>query len=73
MTASAVPATIRLRLLSSVSFKSGLIINSSPILPILTAPTGPRKGIEEIVSVADAPIIPKISEIFSSRKKGQRG
>ena len=45
---------------------SGFITKEPAILPILTAPTGPLKGISEMVKAADMLMIPRISAIFSS-------
>ncbi len=48
--ASAVPATTRSSSDSSVSCRVGLMMNSSPISPMRTAPTGPSNGSSEIIS-----------------------
>ena len=60
--ASAVPATIRSSSDSSVSWRVGLMMNSSPISPMRTAPTGPSKGSSEIISAADAPLSARMSD-----------
>jgi len=63
MTASAVPATTRLRSHSSSTPKTGLITNSPFSRPTRTAPTGPLKGMLEMASAAEDAMIPTTSEV----------
>ena len=53
--ASFVPATVKLRLLSSNCCTVGLMIYSFPIFPTTTPLTGPSKGISLIPKHKDAP------------------
>ena len=63
--ASTVPATTRSSSDSSVSCSVGLMMNSSPIRPMRTAPTGPWKGISESMSAIDAPFSARMSKAFT--------
>ena len=63
MTASAVPATTRLRSHSSSALKTGLITNSPFSRPTRTAPTGPLKGMLEIASAAEDAMMPITSAV----------
>jgi hypothetical protein len=59
---SRVPTTIRSSVdSSSVSCNVGLTTSSPSIIPIRTAPTGPRNGSGEIISAADAPLMQRMS------------
>ena len=55
--ASGVPHTIRSRLDCFSSGRVGLTTSSPSRRPIRTAPTGPRKGIGESISAAEAPLM----------------
>ena len=59
--ASGVPQTIRSSDDSCMSVMSGLTTSSPPKRPTRTAPTGPRKGREETISAAEAPLIARMS------------
>jgi hypothetical protein len=63
--ASSVPATIRSSSDSSISWRVGLMMNSSFDSPIRTAPIGPRKGSSEIISAADAPLMHRMSKALT--------
>ena len=63
--ASGVPATIRSSSDSSLSCSVGLMMNSSPIRPIRTAPTGPSKGSSDSISAAEAPLMQRMSNAFT--------
>ena len=41
------------------------MMNSSPISPMRTAPTGPANGSSEIISAADAPLRARMSNGFT--------
>ena len=63
--ASAVPATTRSSSDSSASCSVGLMMNSSPIRPMRTAPTGPWKGISESIRAVEAPFSARMSNAFT--------
>ncbi len=63
--ASTVPATTRSSSDSSVSCSVGLMMNSSPIRPMRTAPTGPWKGISESMRAIEAPLSARMSKAFT--------
>ena len=46
----------------------GLILSSPFTLPTFIEATGPSHGISEIAKLAEAPIVPKISPLFSPSK-----
>ena len=59
------PITTNSRSESSTSSTVGLIIGNPPLIPSLTPPIGPSKGISDMCSAIHAPIIPTISGLFS--------
>ncbi len=63
--ASFVPAMRRSRSERSISAKVGLKTKSPSIRPTRTAPTGPPKGMSEIVSAIEAPLMSSTSTGFS--------
>ena len=63
ITASAVPATMRCRSLFSSVARSGLITNWPSTRPTFTPATGPRKGMFDTDSAADAAVMPMTSEV----------
>ena len=65
MMPSLVPATTRSSLLLSICSYVGFTTNSPSMYPIRVALMGPWKGISEMLSAADAPIIDGISRGFS--------
>jgi hypothetical protein len=65
MTASAVPATTRSRSLSLTWAKVGLRTKSPLMSPTRAAPIGPRNGMPESVSAADAATMATMSGSFS--------
>ncbi len=65
MIASRVPETTRSSSESASCEMVGLTTNSPSMRPMRTAPMGPWNGISEIVSAADAAIVPRMSGSFS--------
>ena len=65
---SFVPEIIMDKSLSSISVFVGLILSSPFTLPTFIEATGPSHGISEIAKLAEAPIVPKISPLFSPSK-----
>ena len=62
VSASFVPTTMRSRVESfSTSGSVGLMVSRPSIIPIRTAPTGPRNGSGEIISAAEAPLMHRMS------------
>ena len=41
------------------------MMNSSPVRPIRTAPTGPWKGRSDSISAAEAPLMQRMSNAFT--------
>ncbi len=65
MMASLVPATTRLRSLTSLLSNVGLMTNSPSTNPTETAPIGPSKGMSEIDRAIEEPIIATTSGVQS--------
>ena len=61
VSASLVPTTSRSSLDSCISCIGASMTSSSSIRPTRTAPTGPRKGSEEIISAAETPLMQSVS------------
>jgi hypothetical protein len=59
--ASGVPQTIRSSVDSFVSGRVGLTTSSPSRQPTRTAPTGPRNGIGDSMSAAEAPLMARMS------------
>ena len=64
-TPARVPATTRSSLLSASSAYVGLITKRPSTYPTRVAPIGPSKGMSDIVSAAEAPLIAGMSRGFS--------
>ena len=65
MIALTVPETTKSRSLSLSCSKVGLMTKAPFTMPTRTAPIGPRNGISEIVSAAEAASVPRMSGSFS--------